>query len=154
MRRTQYVEPEAVRSDRKRRNGRHGSGVLEPGRRRSRRKPHRLQAIGASAVNAAVGGWLVAAPFALGYLAAGEARWNDTVVGAMFFVLAAVRVVRPLGGVWPSWSNVSLGLWLVFAPFLLGYSDLAEALISDVASGVAAMALGIWSALATLASRD
>lgn len=37
--------------------------------------------------------------------------------------------------VWTSGINVLLGLWLVIAPFLLGYSGLTAALWNDVAVG-------------------
>jgi hypothetical protein len=40
--------------------------------------------------NVALGGWLIAAPFALGYSAVPAATWNDVLVGMVVIVLAGV----------------------------------------------------------------
>jgi hypothetical protein len=45
---------------------------------------------------------------------------------------------------WASRVNLSLGLWLVVAPRVLGYGD-AVAVINDVVLGIAIAALSLWS---------
>ena len=44
---------------------------------------------------------------------------------------------------WTSGSNLVLGLWLIIAPFLLGYSGLSGPLWNDIISGVLIAALAI-----------
>lgn len=77
----------------------------------------------------AVSGWLVAAPFVIGY--AGAPFWTDVLVG----LLAAV--VRLVG--WqenrPWWALLPFGVWLLAAPFLLRYTDVTGALVNDVVAG-------------------
>lgn len=77
----------------------------------------------------AVSGWLVAAPFVIGSI--GAPFWNDLLVG----LLAAV--VRLLG--WrenrPWWALLPFGIWLLAAPFLLGYTGLTAALVNDLVTG-------------------
>ena len=43
-----------------------------------------------SLINVALGGWLIAAPFALGYSAVPAATWNDVIVGMVVIFLAGV----------------------------------------------------------------
>ncbi len=49
--------------------------------------------IGASWSNAVLGGWLVVAPFALGYSGTGAAVANDIIVGLIVLTLGAVSAV-------------------------------------------------------------
>lgn len=46
-----------------------------------------------------------------------------------------------------NWINLLLGVWLILAPFVLGYSDTNKALWSDLIVGVVIVIL----AIATLA---
>jgi len=41
-----------------------------------------------------------------------------------------------------------LGVWLIIAPFLLGYSALAAALWNDIIVGIVVVVLAGWAALA------
>jgi hypothetical protein len=46
---------------------------------------------------------------------------------------------------WPSWLNVLFGVWLIFAPFWIGY-DVRTAVVEDITLGIAVMFVGLWSA--------
>lgn len=46
-----------------------------------------------------------------------------------------------------SWTNVVLGLWLIAAPFLLGYSGLTRAAYEDVLLGIGIASLALWRAV-------
>ncbi len=46
----------------------------------------------------------------------------------------------PIPAVWASSLNVIAGLWLILAPFILGYSDFAPAFWNDVIVGVLILA--------------
>ncbi len=43
-----------------------------------------------SLINVALGGWLIAAPFILGYSAIPAPTWNDVLVGTIVILLAGV----------------------------------------------------------------
>jgi SPW repeat len=92
------------------------------------------------------------------------ALWNDVLVGIVVAVLAVARLARPLMNPSLSWTNALLGLWLVVAPFVLGYGVAVEAealatagavggaqaaMWNDVIVGVIVLVLGAWSALST-----
>ena len=115
-----------------------------------------------SGINIVAGLWLIIAPFVLGYVDIRAALWNDIVVGIIVAAFAVARVARPLMNPSLSWINAVLGLWLIVAPFALGYGrgvD-AEALAAegfvgaaptamwnDIIVGVIILVLGAWSAL-------
>ncbi len=42
------------------------------------------------------------------------------------------------------WIYLVLGIWLILAPFVLGYSDTAGALWSDIIVGVLIVIGGLW----------
>ena len=46
-----------------------------------------------------------------------------------------------------SWTNFVLGLWLLFAPLTLAYSNTAAALWEDLLVGILIAALALWRAL-------
>lgn len=106
---------------------------------------------GVSGTNIAAGLWLIAAPFVLAYTGVTAALWNAILVGLAVLILAWVRVANPLQYEASSWTNVVLGIWLLIAPFALGYSATTAAMTNDIIVGLIVAALGTWSALA---SRD
>ena len=74
----------------------------------------------ASGINLILGVWLFISPWIIAYVAS-EARWNDLIVGAAIVLFSWIRLVsRDRTGV-PSWINLLLGLWLIFAPFVMHY---------------------------------
>ena len=44
-----------------------------------------------------------------------------------------------------NWITAVLGLWLVLAPFILGYSLVVAALWNDMVGGVVVLALSVWA---------
>ena len=52
---------------------------------------------------------------------------------------------------WASWVLVIFGIWLIIAPFVLGYSVIsAAATTEDVVLGIVILILSLWSALAVV----
>lgn len=102
----------------------------------------------ASGANLILGLWLIAAPFVLNY-APSVARGNDVVMGIIIATLAAVRVFGAYRAAWVSWLNVLAGIWMIIAPFALGYSGFAHPTWNDIIVGALVVAFGAWSALAT-----
>jgi hypothetical protein len=68
-----------------------------------------------------LGLWLLISPFLLGYASADAAAWNAYAVGAAVVILAATSLWVPSFGMDEEWANLMLGLWLVAAPFVLGF---------------------------------
>jgi len=84
----------------------------------------------ASSTNAGIGAWLILAPFLLGYAAIDAALWNDVVCGAWLVVAGLARAGGTRRNEWLSWTNLGFGVWLILAPFALGYEvEAAEAVI-------------------------
>lgn len=102
----------------------------------------------ASGGNLLLGLWLIAAPFVLTYASA-NARGNDIILGLLIATMAAFRVFGAYGRAWLSWANALLGVWLVVAPWVLGYSSLMHPTWNDVIVGILVIVLGVWSALST-----
>jgi hypothetical protein len=76
------------------------------------------------------GAWLVVAPFVLGYRYTGDGfdgHVNDVLIGLAILLVASVRMISPPATTAWSYLNVALGLWLIIAPFVLGYNDAADA---------------------------
>lgn len=73
--------------------------------------------IGAGVVNALMGAWLVASPFALDY--SGEAVWNAVVIGLVVMAVAVIRIRRPMTSTRLSAVTLALGVWLVLATFIV-----------------------------------
>ena len=107
----------------------------------------------ASTFNIIAGFWLIVAPFLLGYTELGVALRNDVIVGVVVLVLAWARASRPREIPGLSWFNALLGVWLIVAPFVLGYDSAAAPLWNDVSVGLIVAALATWSAASTLRSR-
>lgn len=101
-----------------------------------------------SGTNIAAGLWLLAAPFLLGYGAVTAAVTNAIVVGLAVLGLAWYRTANPAKGTGASWTNATLGGWLILAPFVLGYSATGAAVANDIIVGLIVLTLGAVSAVA------
>ena len=108
---------------------------------------NRSQAVTASGLNIIAGLWLIVAPFVLGYTAP-TPRLNDIILGVVIGVFALIRTFTPLRATWLSWANIVLGLWLIAAPFVIGYSGQAP-LYNDIVLGIIVIGLAAWSSGAT-----
>jgi len=101
----------------------------------------------ASGINIVAGAWLIAAPFVLGFADSVDALWNYLIVGLIVLVLAAIRVSQWAENAWMSWVNVGLGVWLMIAPFLMGFGE--TALWNSIGAGIVVAVMGGWSASAS-----
>ncbi len=98
--------------------------------------PVRRQSAGASSLNILLGIWLIIAPFVLNYARLEAAQTNDIIIGIIVAVIAAIRTFGAFTQPGWSWVNVILGVWLIIAPFVLGYSGAARPLWNDIILGV------------------
>lgn len=102
-----------------------------------------------SGANIFLGLWLVLSPFVLGLeYSVPRAVVNDVIVGIIVLSFALIRVLRPLMFEGLSRVNFVLGFWLVFARWIIGYSNSA-ARINDVVTGSAIIVLAMLSVAAT-----
>jgi len=95
-----------------------------------------------------LGLWLIVAPFALGYAMVG--RREDVLFGIIIAGCALWRSLvsndSPMAGL--SWVIAVAGLWVLIAPFALGYSTVGLAVANDVIVGAVVLVLSVWQALA------
>jgi hypothetical protein len=96
-------------------------------------------------VNALLGLWLVISPWALAYVGDNIATRNAVIVGVLLIAAAAGAMLVPRA--WEEWTEVVLGLWLVVAPMVLGFSGNQTAQLVAVATGVVVAALALWTVL-------
>ncbi len=98
--------------------------------------PARQQNVGASGLNILLGIWLIIAPFVLGYARLEAAQTNDIIVGILVAIIATIRSFGAFTQPGWSWMNVFLGIWLIIAPFVLGYSNVSTPLWNDIILGI------------------
>ena len=94
-------------------------------------------------VNALVGAWLIASPWALSFQSDMNAMANAVIVGILLAATAAGAIFVPRA--WEEWTETVLGVWLMIAPWVLGFSTLQTARISTVASGAVVAVLALWT---------
>jgi hypothetical protein len=94
-------------------------------------------------VNVALGVWLVIAAFALPH-SSGAAITEDVVAGSVVALasLWAARAFRPTVSLIASWMVALTGLWILSAPFVLGYEGARPSVVNQVLIGCAVAVLG------------
>lgn len=94
--------------------------------------------------------WLIAAPFALAYSGISVALWNSLIFGLAIVALeTSVEIGEGYKHASLSWISTAIGLWLMIAPFALGFSDVTSATWNHVLTGIVVAALALSAALAT-----
>lgn len=95
-----------------------------------------------------LGAWEFLASFILGYSAKAGALWDAIILGIALVILAGwaalsnqVTTAKSL-----SWINTILGIWLILAPFIVRYTNLAGALWNDIIVGIVVAVLSVWAA--------
>ncbi|MBZ0291504.1 MAG: SPW repeat protein [Anaerolineae bacterium] len=79
----------------------------------------------------ALGAWLIASPFTLGYDSV-PLTWSDVISGILVIVLAVIAFRT--GRIWAAVANTFVGLWLLFAPLAYWAPD-AVAYANDTLVG-------------------
>lgn len=102
-----------------------------------------------SALNVVAGAWLMLAPFVLSFEGENAGQWNHIIVGAAVALMALVRASDPDHRVGVSWANAVLGVWMIVAPYVLGYSDVNQATTNSIVMGVVILGLAAFSAYET-----
>lgn len=98
-------------------------------------------------LNVLLGLWLVVAPFLLTTTTAG--LWNDVLMGLGIATFAGYNYYRTTQGTEVSLGSSAtvaiIGVWLIFAPFVLG-GITGAALLNDVTVGVVVALTGTYNA--------
>ncbi len=98
----------------------------------------------ASRINCILGLWLIISPFVLKYSHVTGAVPEDVILGlliAAFSLWMAATYEAPAG---PAWLVVLFGIWVVIAPFVLGYSpQMASAVANDIIVGIVVLVLAL-----------
>ncbi|RWH82158.1 MAG: hypothetical protein EOQ86_09295 [Mesorhizobium sp.] len=90
-------------------------------------------------VNIIAGIALALSPWLLGYAADAVAVWHAFIAGVITVLIAARALVA--FHKYEEWANLVVGLWIVAAPWVLGFAGLAAAMWSHVIAGVVVAAL-------------
>ncbi len=93
-------------------------------------------------VNLVLGLWLFLSPW-FGLAEAQSAAWNSWILGAVIAVFAIAALSLPQK--WEEWTNAVLGLWLIVAPFALGFTAEAGAMWNHIIIGVLVAADALWA---------
>lgn len=110
----------------------------------------RHEPTGAGVVPFAVGLWLLAAPWVLGFESEGAA-WNAIACGFAIAFLAFLRASGDLDSSLPGLSVLAVGAWLLLSSVLLD-SSLAAALNAVLCGGVVVV-LAVWAQTSARAAR-
>ncbi len=89
-------------------------------------------------VNLILGAWLFATPWFYGFAfcAAGLNAW---IMGGLIALLAIAALAA--FAEWEEWINLLLGLWVLVAPWALGFAENVDAMGNHVVVGIVVAAL-------------
>lgn len=104
----------------------------------------------AGSLDILVGIWLIISPFLLNYSSNSTALWNDIIAGVAVIIFAATQTAQSNRSIsWPSWVNLLIGIWLVLAPFALGYSASTVTMWNEILTGIVIIALAAFAAFSS-----
>lgn len=86
--------------------------------------------------------WLFISPWVLQFATNTTAAWNAWVVAIVIAVLSIAALSKL--ATWEDWVNLVLGVWLFFSPWILGYSEIGNALGNALIVGIICAILAIW----------
>jgi hypothetical protein len=94
-------------------------------------------------INLILGICLFLSPWALGFAGEINPAWNAWIVAAAMGAIAVVAISA--FAEWEEWVNLVLGLWLIAAPWVLGFAANVNAMWTHVVVGVLAAAVSAWA---------
>ncbi len=91
-----------------------------------------------------LGAWLILAPLTgAGSGALSDvAAWNSYVSGVAIAIFAIAALYRPQ--IWEEWVNLAIGIWLIAAPFILGFTDQTVVMWNQIIVGVLVGGDAVW----------
>jgi hypothetical protein len=91
----------------------------------------------------ALGAWLLASPWMLGYAAVSAATTNALFLGAALIFLEQLNLDAHED--LEEWMDMAAGLWLMISPFALGFAEVPAAAINAVAVGALSVLVAAWA---------
>lgn len=93
-----------------------------------------------------LGAWILISPMVLGFAPGWPVvTWNSWVIGLALLIVAAGRAAAQVPKAWQEAANLSLGLWLMLSPWILGFAAHVGARNSTAVEGVLVTALALWA---------
>jgi hypothetical protein len=90
-------------------------------------------------VNLVLGAILFIAPWLFGFADHATAAWNAWITGVVIVALAVAAIFA--FAEWEEWVNLVVGLWVLVAPWILGFAANPVAMWSHVVVGLVVAAL-------------
>lgn len=100
----------------------------------------------------ALGAWLLASPWVLGFSTIGAAAWNAAIFGMAIIVLTVADVVVP--DPWPERVSLPVSLWIAISPLMLGFAAHGPAAVSTALSGALIALLTAWTVWSEQSGRE
>lgn len=97
--------------------------------------------------NLVLGAWLIIAPLIGLGVNHGLAAWNSYISGAVVAIFAVIALARPQ--LWEEWLNLIIGLWLIIAPFALGYTHQTGPMWNQIIVGLLIGVDALWAGAQT-----
>jgi hypothetical protein len=98
-------------------------------------------------INLIFGIWMLFAPFALGTSAAattaGGPVAGNIILGILLIVSSLWILLAQAAPVGVAWFQVLCGIWLIIAPFAMGFRQLADATTNNIVVGIIALVVGL-----------
>jgi len=115
---------------------------------------HPAQVRVASGMNVALGSFLIASPWLMGYASFdGDLTRNSLIVGSLVLICAALRAAWRRASTALSGANIAFGFWTVISPRTFGYAADSQWAWVSLLVGVAVMVLAAWSTTVTIRSQ-
>jgi hypothetical protein len=90
----------------------------------------------ADVVQLLLGVGLFASPWLFGFADAAGIAWHAWIAGVALAVLAGLSLAREQLRLWVSWATLAIGVWLILAPWIVGFSAITAAMWSHLIVGV------------------
>ncbi|MGE5140293.1 MAG: SPW repeat protein [Rudaea sp.] len=87
---------------------------------------------------------LIISPFVLNFRGDMPALWSTVILGLAVLVVSAYKAVTHDHARWEYWAAAIIGILAIIAPFVLGFSMLANALWASVILGVIVLILSAY----------
>jgi MFS family permease len=94
-------------------------------------------------LNLILGALLFISPWMMGFLADTMPTRNAWLVGAVLAVIAIAALFA--FAEWEEWVNLALGLWLIAAPWVLGFTGNVSAFQTHLVLGLLTAAVSAWA---------
>lgn len=89
----------------------------------------------------AVGAWMLASPWVLGYTDHDAATMNALFLGAVLIVVELLNLDQHQPA--EEWIDIAAGLWLVISPLVAGFASVTTAAVNAVVVGALTILLAV-----------